>query len=92
MRTSVIALLVTLRSIIRLRVDFQLENLALPHWIGVLQCAVKKRPKLTSTDGLLRVSLSRIWRDRCSTFVIVKSEIVVAWHRKGLRLFWVRRR
>jgi hypothetical protein len=76
MPTSVIALLVTLRSIIRSRVDLQLENLALPHRIGMLPCAVKKRPKLTSTDGLLWVSLSRIWRDWCSTLVIVKPELL----------------
>jgi len=61
MPTSLLGLFVTLRSILRSRVDLQLENLALGHQIGVLQRSVK-RPKLTSTDRTLWVSLSRFWR------------------------------
>ena len=49
---------------------------------------MKERPRLTSTDRLLWVSLSRICRHWRSTLVIVKPETVVAWHRKGFRLFW----
>src|SRR5215467_7949465 len=88
MPTSLAALLVTLRSIIRSRVDLQLENLALRHQIGVLQRSVKRRPQLTSMDRLLWVYLSRTWHNWRSTLVIVKPETVVAWHRKGFRLFW----
>jgi len=50
MPTSLFVLFVTLRSILRSRVDLQLENLALRHQIGVLQRSLKKRPKLTSLD------------------------------------------
>ena len=32
--------------------------------------------------------LSRVWRDWRSALVIVKPETVVAWHRRGFRLFW----
>ena len=88
MPTSLVAVLVILRSLIRSRVDLQLENLALRHQIGVLQRSLKKRPKLISMDRLLWASLSRIWRDWRSALVIVKPETVVAWHRKGFRLFW----
>jgi putative transposase len=49
---------------------------------------VRKHPRLTSTDRLLWVSLFRIWRHWRSTLLIVKPETVVAWHRKGFRLFW----
>jgi len=66
-------------------VDLQLENLALLHQIGVLQRSMKKRPKLTSTDRILCVSLSRLCRDWRSMLVIVKRETVVAWHRRGFR-------
>ena len=52
MPTSLLVLFVTLRSILRSRVDLQLENLALRHQIGVLQRSVK-RSKLTSTDRIL---------------------------------------
>jgi len=85
---TLLALLIILRSLIRSRIDLQLENLALRHQIGVLQRSLKKRPKLTSTDRLLWVSLSRIWRDWRSTLAIVKPQTVVAWHRMGFRLFW----
>jgi putative transposase len=88
MPTSLAALLVALRSIIRSRLELQLENLALRHQIGVLQRSVKRRPKLKSTDRLLWVYLSRIWGNWRSTLVIVKPETVVAWHRKSFRLFW----
>ena len=67
MLASLLALLVILRSLIRSRVDLQLENLALRHQIGVLQRSVKKRTKLTSMDRLLWVSLSRICRDWLGT-------------------------
>src|SRR3974390_296699 len=88
MPTSLLAFLITLRSLIRSRIDLQLENLALRHQIGVLQRSLKKRPKLTSMDRLLWVSLFRIWRDWRSTLAIVKPQTVVAWHRMGFRLFW----
>ena len=88
MPTSLVALLVLLRSLIRSRVDLQLENLALRHQIGVLQRSVKNRTKLTPMDRLLWVSLSRIWRDWRSALAIVKPETVVAWHHKGFCLFW----
>ena len=88
MPTSLLALFVTLRSILRSRVDLQVENLALRHQIGVLQRSVKKCPKLTSMDRLFWVSLSRLWRGWRSTLVLVKPETVVAWHRRGFRWFW----
>ena len=88
MLTSLLALLITLRSILGSRLDLQFEILALRHQIAVLQRSAKKRPRLTVTDRLLWVSLSRIWRHWRSTLVLVKPETVVAWHRKGFRLFW----
>ena len=87
MLTSLLALLITLRSILGSRLDLQLEILALRHQMGVLQRSAKKRPRLTATDRLLWVSLSRIWRRWRSTLVLVQPETVVAWHRKGFRLF-----
>ena len=88
MTTSLFVFFVNLRSILCYRMDLQLENLALRHQIGVLQRSVKKRPKLTSIDRLLWVSLSGLWRGWRSTLVLVKPETVVAWHRRGFRCFW----
>ena len=58
------------------------------HQIGVLPRSVRKRPKLSSGDRFFWVYLSRIWSGWRSALVIVKPETVVAWHRKGFRLFW----
>jgi putative transposase len=88
MPNSLVALFFALRSIVRSRVELQLENLALRHQIGVLQRSVRKRPTLSSGDRFFWVSLSSIWRDWRSMLVIVKPETVVAWHRKAFRLLW----
>jgi len=88
MLISLTILLVALGSIFRSRADLELENLALRHQIGVLQRSARKRPRLTRGDRLLWVWLSRIWGDWRRTLAIVKPETVVAWHRKGFRLFW----
>ena len=69
------------------RATLHLENLALRHQLGVLQRSVK-RPKLTPPDRLLWAWLCEIWTDWRSALVIVKPHTVIAWHRKGFRLFW----
>jgi len=69
------------------RAALQVENLALRHQLGVLHRSVK-RPKLTSADRLLWAWLCDVWNDWRSALVVVKPETVIAWHRKGFRLFW----
>ena len=64
-----------------------MENLALRHQLAVLRRSVK-RPKLTSADRLWWAWLCEAWSDWRSALVIVKPETVIAWHRKGFRLFW----
>ena len=66
----------------------ELENLALRHQIGVLQRSARKRPKLILLDRLLWAALSRVWSEWRSALAIVQPETVVAWHRRGFRLFW----
>jgi len=88
MLISLTTLLTNLSSIFYSRAALQLENLALRHQIGVLQRCVRNRPKLTLVDRLLWVWLSRIWSGWRSALAIVRPETVVAWHRKGFRLFW----
>jgi len=76
-----------LSSVFKTRAALQLENLALRHQLGVLHRSVKK-PKLTPFDRLLWACLCRAWADWRSTLIVVKPETVIAWHRKGFRLFW----
>jgi transposase InsO family protein len=77
------ALLTSLRS----RAALQLEIVALRHQLGVLNRSVQ-RPKLSPSDRLLWVWLSEIWNGWRSALIIVKPATVIAWHRKGYRLFW----
>ena len=74
-------------SALKSRTALQLENLALRHQLGVLRRSVK-RPKLTPADRLLWTWLCEVWSDWRSALIIVKPETVIAWHRKGFRLFW----
>ena len=66
----------------------QIEILALRHQLAVLQRRTTKRPGLRTADRLLWVILSRVWAQWCSALVIVKPETVIAWQRKGFRLYW----
>jgi hypothetical protein len=88
MLISLTTLLTNLSSIFYSRAALQLENLALRHQIGVLQRSVRNRPRLTLVDRLLWVWLSRIWSGWRSALAIVRPETVVAWLRKGFRVFW----
>ena len=63
------------------------KNLALRHQLGILHRSVKK-PKLTPFDWLLWAWLCGVWADWRSALIVVKPETVIAWHRKGFRLFW----
>jgi transposase InsO family protein len=65
----------------------QVEILALGHQLEVLQRSVK-RPKLTPADRMLWAWLSAVWKEWRSDIFIVQAATVVAWHRKGFRLFW----
>ncbi len=78
----------TVFSVFRSRAALQVENVALRHQIGVLRRSAKKRLKLTMADRVFWAWLSGAWADWRSALVIVKPETVIAWHRKGFRLFW----
>jgi transposase InsO family protein len=69
------------------RTALHLENLALRHQLVVLHRSVK-RPRLTAADRFFWAWLSAVWAGWRSALVIVKPETVIAWHRKGFRLFW----
>ena len=81
------AVLTVARDCFRTRAALQMEVLALRHPLNVLRRSVK-RAKLTAADRFLWARLSRYWTGWRSALVIVKPETVIAWHRKGLRLFW----
>lgn len=70
------------------RANLAAENLALRHQLGVLVRSVK-RPRLRKRDRIFWVLLSKLWPDWRTALVVVKPATVVAWHRKGFRLYWI---
>src|SRR5260370_373468 len=76
------------RFCLRTRASMQIEILALRHQLAVLQRRGNKRASLRTADQLLWLVLSRLWAQWRSALVIVKPETVIAWQRKGFRLYW----
>jgi hypothetical protein len=77
-----------LGSLFKTSAELRLENLALRQQLGVLRRSVPRQLKLTPADRLFWVWLRRVWADWKSALLIVKPATVIAWHRKGFRLFW----
>ncbi len=88
MASVLVSLLHSLRSLARSRASLHLEILALRHQLAVVTRTRRPRLRLTSTDRVLWAWRSRNWRGWRSVLHIVKPETVVAWHRRGFRLFW----
>ena len=82
------SLLAALSSTLRTQASLQLEILALRHQLGVLQRTKRRRIRLGATDRLLWVALHRLWPEWRKALVLVKPDTVIAWHRKGFRLYW----
>jgi putative transposase len=84
-----LTLLFSLRDCFRARAVLQAEILALRHQLLILhRSSRERRLRLRWTDRLLWVWLSRLWNAWRSALLIVKPETVIAWHRKGFRLYW----
>jgi hypothetical protein len=82
------SLILTLCCGFRSRASLLAEILALRHRLTILKRSSKKRPRLGRPDRLLWVWLSRLWPDWRNSLLFVKPETVLAWHRKGFRLYW----
>ena len=83
-----LSVLQTLRTWAHSRAELQLEILALRHQLQVLQRTRPRRVRVTTTDRCLWVVLSRVWTWWRTGLVIVKPATVIAWHRRGFRLWW----
>jgi putative transposase len=82
-----LSLLLTIRTWARSRAALHLEILVLPHQLQVLQRR-PRRVQLSMTDRWLWVMLARFWTGWRTALLIVKPETVIAWHRRGFRLWW----
>jgi putative transposase len=82
-------LLSSLRSCLSTRAALQAEILALRHQVLVLQCATRgRRLRLKAADRVFWVWLSRLWKNWRLPLRIIRPETVIAWNRKGFRLYW----
>src|SRR5205809_4776258 len=89
MMSVVLSFILTLRTWARSSAALQLEVLALRDQLQVLQRARRPwRLRLAKADRWLWTLLSRIWTGWRTALVIVKPETVIAWHRRGFRLYW----
>ena len=88
MASVVVSLVFALRSAARLRAALHLEILALRHQLAVLNRSRPSRLRLTAADWVLWAWLSQAWSGWRPALVLVKADTVLAWHRRGFRLFW----
>src|SRR6266566_9174368 len=77
----------TLRSTLRTHGKLAFENLALRQQLAVWK-ARQPRPRLTETDRIFWVLLSRLWTNWRHSLQLVRPETVVRWHRDGFRRYW----
>ena len=89
MRAVLVALVVTMVSVLRSRASLHLEVLALRHQLAVFQEG-GRRPRLTPADRLLWAWLSRAWSGWQDVLVFVKPRTVISWQRKRFRDHWAR--
>src|ERR1700681_176467 len=89
MLTILLSLFSSARQVFQTRAALQAEILALRHQLLVLQRSSRgHRLRLSRADRFLWVWLARFWSGWRSALLIVKPETVIAWHRKGFRLYW----
>ena len=88
MMSALISVLLTLQGLARSRAALHLELLALRHQLQVLNRSRPRRVQLAHADRWLWVWLARAWPEWRTALVIIKPETVIAWHRRGFRLFW----
>jgi len=82
------AVLQTIRGLAQSRAALHLEVLALRHQLQVLQRSRPRRLRLEQADRWLWAWLSGVWTGWRTALVIAKPDTVIAWHRRGFRLFW----
>lgn len=73
-------------AVLRDRADLVAENGALRHQ---LSCLIHRgrRPRLRPVDRFFWVLLSRFWSGWRESLAMVKPATVLAWHRKGFKLY-----
>src|SRR5689334_21923593 len=87
MMSVLLAMLAYLRAFVIARHRLGMEAVALRQQLVVYK-RKQPRPKLNRFDRLFWVVVGQVWANWSESFIVVKPETVVAWHRAGYRLFW----
>ena len=90
MGTLLSALLGLARAALLPRARLAIENAALRQQLTIYQ-RNQKHPRLRIGDRVFWVVLRRLWSGWDRALIVVKPETVIAWHRRGFRLFWRRK-
>ena len=88
MSSVLVALLHPLQFMVRSRVSLHLEIIALRHQLAIVNRSKRPRLRINSADRMLWACLSQTWSGWRSAVHIVRPDTVIAWHRRGVRLFW----
>jgi hypothetical protein len=79
----------SIRQGLRVRAALHAEILALRHQLLVLQRSKRSHKfQLGLADRIFWIWFSQLWSSWRPALVIVKPETVIAWHRRGFRLYW----
>jgi putative transposase len=85
----IFSLFQSIQQALRGRAALHAEILALRHQLLVLRRSKRSHKiRLGVADRVFWAWLSRVWIGWRSALVILKPETVIAWHRRGFRLYW----
>ena len=88
MPSVVVSLLHSFRFLVQSRASLHLEIIALRHQLAVVNRSRRPRLRFTWADRILWAWLSHAWRGWRSAVHVIRPETVIAWHRRGFRLYW----
>ena len=84
----VVSVLHSLRFLVRSHAALHLEIVALRHQLAVANRSRRPRLCLTTVDRVLWAWLAQRWHGWRAALLVVQPATVLAWHRRGFRLFW----
>jgi transposase InsO family protein len=84
----VVSFLHSFQLLVRSRAALHLEILALRHQLAIANRSRRSRLRFTTVDRLLWAWLSQRWPGWRAALHVVQPATVLAWHRRGFRLFW----
>jgi hypothetical protein len=90
MATLLSSLLAFLRAAFKTKATLAFENAALRQQLTIYR-RTQKTVRLRTEDRIFWVILRRLWSGWDRALVVVQPETVIAWHRRGFKLFWRRK-